>query len=184
MSIRFIATIVALGLGLSGCASLTPQQCMNGNWAEIGARDGAAGRGADYINAHRDACSELGIVPDPAAWLAGRQAGLARYCTPENAYINGRNGSRLEPVCTPAQRISMSRAYDWGLQYFALQTDINEANAEIARIRAVILNELSHPDLTPEEADRLASLEFRIRRLQSDIRMDELRQRRYAQLPF
>jgi len=181
---RLIVLILVLATGLSACASLTPQQCLSGDWQNIGFGDGVAGRAPDYINAHRDACSEVGIVPDFEAWLRGRAAGLQRYCSPENAYIIGRNGNRVSPVCSPDQRASMSYAYDWGLQYYELDQQIREAESEIDRIESVILAELSLPELTPEQADRKARLLFQIRRLESDIRMAELRQRRYAQLPY
>jgi len=183
MRSHFMFLWLILATTLAGCASLTPQQCVSGDWQGIGFGDGVAGRQADYINAHREACSEVGVVPDYEAWLRGRAAGLQQYCTPQNAYIIGRNGNRMSPVCSPDQRYSLNNAYDWGFQYYELDVDINEAEREIARIEAVILVELSHPDLTPAEADRRARLMFDIRQLESSIRMDERRQRRFARLP-
>lgn len=171
-------------LVLAGCASLTPQQCVQGDWQNIGYGDGVAGRLPDYINAHREACAEVGVLPDYQTWLRGYNAGLQAYCTPQNAYQRGRDGQSMAPVCPAESRPTLSYATDWGLQYYELAQEIRELRAEILRIQTVIIAELSYPDLTPEDADRLARLRFDMRQLERRIRLAELRQRRYAHLPY
>ncbi|UPH71714.1 DUF2799 domain-containing protein [Abyssibius alkaniclasticus] len=184
MSIRFATGFLTLAFGLSACASLTPQQCATGNWAEIGFADGAAGRAPSYINAHRDACGELGITPDLAAWTSGRNAGLVQYCSPENAYRLGRDGRDVSPVCTPQQRDNMRYAYNWGLDYYEFEQEIDDARRDISRLRAEIQTILLNPTPTPEELLLIEQLEARISNKQRDIRRLELRQRRYARPPF
>lgn len=96
--------LILVALGLASCASLSDDACRRGNWAGIGLADGAAGRPKSYLGRHIEACGPLGIVPEVAEWQAGRQRGLALYCTPRNAYEVGRRGGRLAPVCDDETR--------------------------------------------------------------------------------
>ncbi len=58
-------------LWLSGCSTLSEQQCRLGDWYGLGYQDGQAGRTqARLANYHQD-CAEYGITP----YLKRRQEG-------------------------------------------------------------------------------------------------------------
>lgn len=136
------AALALLALLLAGaCASLSEEECRAGDWRAIGFADGAAGRPADYVARHREACAEVGVSPDLDAWLAGREAGLARYCTPANAFDVGRSGRRLSPVCAGPGLPDLERANRAGLRYWeigreiaAIEADLREIDFELAAL--------------------------------------------------
>lgn len=138
MPIRLFAAF-ALLMTLASCASLSEQECVAGNWEEIGQRDGRAGRTADFIVNHDKACAETGVTPDRALWERGRQAGLTAYCTPLNAYEVGRSGARLSPVCPAAQLPVLDRAHAKGHRYHRLTEEIRELRREAEEVRTRIV---------------------------------------------
>ena len=85
MTFRLLAGLAAIAL-VASCATLSEEECLEGNWREIGQRDGQAGRTASFIAEHAKACEKAGVVPNPSLWEQGRQAGLPAYCTPSKVY--------------------------------------------------------------------------------------------------
>lgn len=168
---------------LAACASLTEEQCQSGNWSGIGYNDGLNGRSLEYIGNHFEACADLGISPDIGAWQAGREQGLLRYCTPENAYITGRNGGNFNNVCPASQSGNLTLAYNWGGEYFDITQEIMILTEEKHEIELIIVTSLSHPDLTPEQAAQLAQLTSRIRLINLKLRRLTRQRERYAFWP-
>lgn len=121
-------------LALAACASLSEEACRAGDWAGIGFRDGAAGRPDGYVARHAEACAEVGIAPDLAAWRAGRAEGLTVYCTRANAYELGRRGTRLAAVCPGADALALAAANDRGLRWWELGREIDRLEAEVAEL--------------------------------------------------
>ncbi len=122
---------------LAACASLTQEQCTNGNWNGIGYQDGVDGLSQSYFKRHRDACGEYGITPDKTAWLAGRAEGLKQYCTKPNAYAIGRSGAEMNPVCTTnVDSLRLSNFY--GLRYFQITEQISADQKEINTLVALL----------------------------------------------
>jgi len=179
---RFGTPLFAL-LFLAACASLTEEQCRGGDWSSIGYNDGLNGRSAEYVGNHFEACEKIGITPDVAAWQQGREQGLLRYCTPENAYITGRNGNTFNNVCPASQSETLTRAYSWGGEYYDITQEILILTDESHEIELIIASELSLPDLTPEQAAQLARLKSRIRLIGLKIRRLTRQRERYAFLP-
>lgn len=123
-----IRLIVILGLVvtvLSSCDAVTPEQCEAGNWREIGLSDGKQGRSAGYVAEIQKACSKVGVTVDEQAWRAGREAGLKQYCTPQNAYKIGRNGTQLANVCTGPSVSELNAANIKGRKYYAINSEIS-----------------------------------------------------------
>ncbi len=168
---------------LAACASLTQEQCLSGNWSGIGYNDGLNGRSVEYIGNHFEACAELGILPDVRSWQEGREQGLLRYCTPENAYITGRNGDRFNNVCPASQSENLTLAYNWGGEYYDISQEILILTEEKFEIELIIASNLSHPDLIPEQAAQMVQLKSRIRLIDLKIRRLTRQRERYAFLP-
>lgn len=96
--IRMAIGLVA-ALALSACAMINESQCRGGDWRGIGAGDGEKGLGPERLSEYAQVCVPYGVRPAQADYEAGRQAGLARYCTPENAYQHGALGDAYLVVC-------------------------------------------------------------------------------------
>jgi len=90
---------LAAALALSACAMISESQCRSGDWRALGARDGERGFGPERMSEYAQICAPYGARPAQAEYAAGRQVGLARYCTPENGYQHGALGDAYLGVC-------------------------------------------------------------------------------------
>lgn len=125
MKIRYLLLLTAAVLtGLTGCATLSKQECLIGNWQAIGFADGAAGRTPDYLNNHNKACAKVGVATDYRAWEQGRKEGLKQYCTETNAYQIGRRGAQMSPVCPANVAANLERINADGRQYYSLNKQL------------------------------------------------------------
>lgn len=102
--------------GLTGCASLSQESCVAGDWYAIGERDGERGHSEDRYQDHAEACSEFGVGVNVADYMKGREAGLRLYCTPENAYQLGLRNDFYDEVCPAAVQSEFNKAYRKGRQ--------------------------------------------------------------------
>lgn len=126
-------TLLGSLLLLSGCATLTKEQCIVGNWQAIGYNDGVAGHYADRLTEHNKACAKVGVAPDYQAWERGRQQGLTQYCTVSNAYNIGERGRELNSVC-PANMISkLQQANTQGLEHYKLTSKIKDQEKQLEK---------------------------------------------------
>ena len=132
VQLRYLA--VAALLGLASCATLSEDACREGDWSQIGFRDGTNGRSADFIVQHAKACSRYEIAVNQSKWEAGRQQGLKTYCTRSNAYREGRHGRRLRSVCPADLQGSLEVANERGLIWHDIGRDIASAEREIRSI--------------------------------------------------
>ncbi len=170
---NWINALVGLAL-LGGCATLSKEECLSGNWREIGVRDGQAGRTADFVAKHAKACEKSGVAPDITLWERGRQQGLPVYCTPQRAYSEGRDGRSLSPVCPAADLVTLQAAHDKGRTYYRLSSDIDDLESDVSDLESEITGEKS--------AERRATLLLRLNMLQARIRMKEAERIPYSSL--
>ena len=126
--------LAGLLLLITGCASMTLEECLNADWRVIGYEDGAQGREASTIGRHRKACAEAGVVPDLNAYQAGRQQGLEQFCRPQNGYQLGRQGIEYRGVCPSTSEAAFLDAYSEGLKIHRLEQAFNTVNAAIEDI--------------------------------------------------
>ena len=154
-------------LVLVGCASISEEECLQGNWLDIGQRDGQAGKASSYILEHAEACKDVGVQPDRETWERGRQDGLRAYCTPSNMYDLGRSGRSAALVCSPDESVELKSANDRGLTYYRLTTEIIRKNSEITDLQEQLVEE-------NDEALRRVYL-ANIQRLEESVRLLEFR---------
>lgn len=94
------ALLLAAGLGLTSCGTVSKSECQVGDWRAIGLRDGRDGRSELFFAKNAESCQRYGLPADQTAWAAGRLEGLKDYCTPLSGYAVGRSGRTYENVCT------------------------------------------------------------------------------------
>jgi hypothetical protein len=87
---------------LSGCATLSQEECRRGDWFGLGVRDGLAGETRSRLSDHIKACFEYGIAINNQAYFAGREQGLHDYCRIDNAFDVGLSGRQYQHVCPPS----------------------------------------------------------------------------------
>lgn len=166
-------TVGAVAL-VAACDTISEDQCQAGDWRSIGFADGAAGRAPDTINTHARTCANVGVVPDAAAWNAGRAEGLQQYCTPQNAYRIGRNGTSLAPYCPAGQREALNRANRTGIQYYEVGLEINELTQKSSQLNSQIT---SIPASAPQD-QQLYKFELARERSRVEDRLRDLRRQR------
>lgn len=167
---------------LSACASLSEDECRGGDWRAIGYQDGKIGRYPTYLSEHAEACSEYGIAPNQSLWMQGRAEGLKHYCTVENAYRKGRNGTALNGVCS-RNLSALEAANDHGFEYYKIGRKIARIESEIEEIERTLDQHLEDGVISPEEMWHREGLRRDLRRLERDVQELIREQRQYAELP-
>ncbi len=133
--LKTVFLVLALA-GLSGCATMSGDECLTSDWEAIGYEDGARGYTSEQLGARRKACAKHGVTPDFAAYQRGRQQGLAEYCQPGRGFNVGSSGGRYNGVCSAHNEADFLDAYNAGHHLYALRSNVNRAtNAINARER-------------------------------------------------
>lgn len=117
--------------GLSGCASMSGDECMTSDWSGIGYEDGVRGFTGDRIGQHRKACAKHGVTPDLAAYQNGRDQGLGEYCQPSRGFSVGANGGGYNGVCNANQEAGFLDGYNAGHHLYSLRSSVNRASSAI-----------------------------------------------------
>lgn len=154
MNTRLLALpLIALAALLQGgCASLSKSECLAADWYDVGVRDGANGRPEEYIIEHAQACQRVAVAPDRERWLAGRERGLARYCTVRNGYAVGSAGGAFNEVCFAGGELEFRRGWELGSRMHALQSRINELERQSREVES----RLRRADKPADDEDHLA----------------------------
>ena len=125
-----VLIIISL-LVLSGCASMSADECVMSDWHTIGFEDGARGYTAEQLGNRRKACAKHGVAPDFAAYQAGREEGLRQYCRPSRGFSLGASGARYNGVCPANVEVDFVDAYNSGHQLYSLRSRVSSATNQI-----------------------------------------------------
>jgi hypothetical protein len=69
----------------------------------------------EYLIRHSTACAKVGITPDRASWLKGREQGLDRFCVPYRAYQSRESGGSFDVgICRHFDQDRLRDAYGRG----------------------------------------------------------------------
>lgn len=148
----FLALALA---GLSGCATMSGDECVTSDWEAIGYEDGARGYSSEQLGARRKACAKHGVTPDFAAYQRGREQGLVEYCQPGRGFSVGSGGGRYNGVCSAHNEADFLEAYNAGQHLYMLRSNVNRAtNAINAREREL---DRIRDDMTAKEAALISS---------------------------
>ena len=119
-------------LAMSGCASMSSEECVATDWSAVGYEDGSRGYATDRFAGHRKACAKHGIKADFEAYQAGRDRGLVEYCQPGRGYDVGSRGGRYYGVCPIELERDFLDAYNEGYHLYTLRSNVNRASSSIA----------------------------------------------------
>ena len=156
--------MIGLGLALSGCATYTTSECTGGDWSKIGLQDGRDGRTEDRFNQHVKACSLDRSQESRATYLAGRQKGLATYCTKVRGYREAALSQKYYGVCPPEKAKLFSAGYKLGSRILQLETQLSEiSNAYFTDKSKTEKNASPQARNSEPEQARLQSYEARLR---------------------
>ena len=118
-------------IALSGCATMSADQCATADWRALGFEDGS--RGETLVKAERrgNACVDHGYIMDQAAYESGRDAGLGLYCTSEIDYSLGESGRSYTGVCVAHDEEEFIAAYQQGLELYAFTSAVSSAGSKL-----------------------------------------------------
>ncbi len=85
-------------LSLNGCASISEEECMIGDWYQLGYTDGQEGK-RNQSAAYSEDCAEYLVYVDNEEYKKGRSEGLKSYCTYSNGTFVGQNNQEYNHVC-------------------------------------------------------------------------------------
>ena len=161
--------IVILGslavLMLSGCATMSGDECATSDWQAIGFEDGSRGYSADRLGNHRKACAKHGVTPDFQAYQTGHDQGLNSFCQPSRGFSLGSNGGSYNGVCAAHREGDFVDAYNSGYHLYNLRSRVNSASSQISYKKSELENNeksmtekevaLISPDTLTEERIRM-----------------------------
>ncbi len=169
------AIILGAGLMATSCATISESECVAGNWADIGYKDGVQGvarsRIADYVKK----CGEYGQGVDRNLYLSNFETGLSYYCTYDKGFERGKGGNGYNTVCDGPQAADFRAGYDDGFAQYELKKryerfeyDIHETEDQIEDIR----KRLQDSELSAEEKTRLRKKKKRLSSELYDLKWD------------
>lgn len=177
MGRRFAWVLAAAAtLGLAGCASMSPQQCLVANWGEQGYSDGRNGYPLTRLMAHRQACAEVGIAPDPAFYRQGWDQGVFEYCTPANGMAQGRAGHSYRNVCPPQLEGAFVYWHQLGRNVYEAQRQVDDLNREADQLQRRMRKEDDARKRRNLQRD-LGNVERRLRDARRDLSQAQARLR-------
>ena len=159
----------AMILGLSGCASMSADECLVSDWSAIGYEDGARGYTTDRFSQHRKACAKHGVAADFEGYKRGREDGLVEFCQPGHGFTYGVNGGRYNGVCSADLEPEFVASYNVGYQLYSLRAAVSSANSAIyakqgelksteKRIVAIGVELISDETTTEQRVELLAEM--------------------------
>ena len=124
-------TLLVLALAVSGCASMSADECVASDWYTIGFEDGSRGYTAARLGDHRKACAKHGIAPDFTAYRAGHEEGLRDFCKPSRGFRLGSGGGNYSGACSAELEPAFLDAYKSGYHLYNLRTQVDSVNRQI-----------------------------------------------------
>ena len=173
---KFRGLILLAGmLILAGCATLDKEECIRGDWRELGVKDGVNGEPAARIEEHRKACAEHGIRPDERLYMAGRGEGLKEYCRIDNAFQSGLKGKPYKGVCPGDIDLRFSRYNSAAYAVYKTRKEIESKNSSISSKQSRLESRKTSDKDRVNIRGEIRRLESDLDRLRSDLRDQERR---------
>jgi hypothetical protein len=176
------AAAAGAALALGSCATMSAEQCMAGDWSGQGYVDGQSGLTMSRLDEHAEACVKHGVVPDAAAYAAGRRQGLVHYCTPYKGFEVGRTGSGYAGVCPSELESEFVPAYRDGQIVHEVEQALTNARGRVDSLGARLEElddkivakqaEARAEGLTDEQREQIRNRIQEIRRERADTERD------------
>ncbi len=148
---RPVATILAV-LALSGCASMSAEECLTADWQAVGYEDGARGASVSAVTSRRQNCAKkANVTVNMAAYMTGRDMGLVEFCQPSNGYALGARGGAYSGVCSGPEEREFTAAFEAGRQLYLLEGAVASTRAQIQKAHydlREVENQITHTEVT------------------------------------
>ncbi len=128
MNTKAALALTAALILIQGCSSMSQQECAISDWHAVGFEDGARGMPSENVGQYRKACSRHGVVPDLAAYRAGREEGLLEFCRPQRGFDLGSRGGSYNGVCPAQLNAAFTDAFNTGKRLYELRTAVQNTS--------------------------------------------------------
>ncbi|WFE73582.1 DUF2799 domain-containing protein [Roseinatronobacter sp. S2] len=130
-----VLTVAAMVV-LASCASISREECLQGDWHAIGLRDGAAGERPDMqFERHQRQCAKVDVTPDRTEWQHGYDQGLPRFCTPLSGLEQGQRGRINRNLCPAELAAGFDEGHALGLREHAQRARVQNVLNEISSLQ-------------------------------------------------
>lgn len=154
---------------LSGCETMSPQECKAANWHEVGMRDGINGEPLTMLDERVKDCAKAGTAVDTRSYMGGRTRGLDSYCQLGNAASLGVNGSAYHGVCPGSLDLEFRRRHQTGYAVFALRNQLGEMDERTRRLERRLHDADRDEDKQLREADKGDKADEQRKRIRRDF---------------
>lgn len=163
-----LAAVAGAALALSGCATLSEEECKTADWGRLGYQDGAAGHPESRLAEHAEACAKIGIRPLADIWRAGWDRGVRAYCVPSVGWNEGLAGRSYQGVCRGRGEEAFLPAYRAGADIHRLQSRLDSNASDINRLERELRNAKTDKD-RQQLRQRLNELDWEQSRLRREL---------------
>ena len=188
MRVPILNAVILSGaiIGLTGCASISKDECISGNWSDIGYKDGVNGKSRGKLADYAKTCIKYGVEPNRDVYLTAFENGLVKYCTFEQGLKLGENGSSYNQVCSGDLANGFSQGYDEGRVVYEINrehkrliSDYEETLEDLVDVRGRLAGDIIDKDgegniipLSTSERKRLTKKQYRLEGELDDKRQD------------
>lgn len=120
---------------LSGCQTMSPDECKVANWRDIGLRDGLKGEPVSLLSERSGDCAKAGARVDTVQYMAGREQGLQNFCRLDNAVPLGLIGASYAGVCPPMVDVEFRRRHQAARAVYDLRGRVSELGGRSERLQ-------------------------------------------------
>jgi hypothetical protein len=174
MKLRNLVILFGL-LMMAGCATLNKEECLRGDWRDVGYKDGVSGEPADRYAKHREACADHGVQPDERLYMNGRAEGLREYCQIDNAFQTGLKGKQYKGVCPPDIQSLFLRYNDAAYAVYKTREEIKNKHNSISAAQNRLGNKKTSDSSKSNIRGDIRKLESELDKLRNDLRDRERR---------
>lgn len=129
-----LVSLVVFSVLISGCATMSKEECKVANWKNVGFNDGASGE-AVLLADHAESCAKTGITPNRTLYMQGYVEGEKNYCTYDNGLIAGEENKYIGDVCKkPGLKAPFNDGYLQGKKRYAKKQEINLKREELGQL--------------------------------------------------
>lgn len=141
---------------LTGCATMTVEECNVADWRAQGSTDARSNYPTDRLKRHLMSCKHADVMVDEAAYLGGYEEGARAFCIPKNAFEHGRAGYRVRTDCPDDVYRWVRAAFLAGHGIYNAEREIRNLRREISRLGSDIYDARSDLEKAATEAEKAA----------------------------
>ena len=176
MKLKAIAALAVFAAfaALSGCETMSADQCAAADWGALGYQDANA-NGSDRYSERAQSCAQKGITADASAYRTGFDGGMHAFCQPQRGFQFARAGGTFNGACPGELAGDFNDAYADGRRVHEVQAALDEARNRVSSAESR-RNEADNDIRRHERALAAATTDDVRNRLTSEI--DQLRRER------